>query len=138
MAEVDDFMTPPRPPNTGKVEDFPDFPLFPGKEGRLAVLEAQQALDQYDPSEINEETVHTIAAAFDVDPSALVAPQGAQRDEASASAPAPGAARTVTFQKTVPVKEEVPAPPGLEVNSGLKGDGPSSSHLCGPCVSTIK
>lgn len=69
--EADEFMTPPKPQPEESAEEYPGFPRFPNSEPSTAVQEAKQALSQYDPTELDEETAHTVAAAFDVEPHLL-------------------------------------------------------------------
>lgn len=130
-AEAEDFMTPPRPHEEQVEDDYPELPTFPKVEQSAAIEEARQALSQYDPQELDEETVHTAAAAFDVDPQQLhdspipkVPLERSPRSKIAIDNP-----ESAALKKTIGT---LGAPPGLELEPS-RTEGNASSSLVAPC-----
>ena len=120
----EEFMTPPRPQASDHEEEYPGFPEVPKRDDEEALQAAHGALLQYGEDERDEEMVHTIAAAFDVDPSQLAA--HLPKHQPSLGSPDKEIADNAQLFKFPSVIQELGAPPGLEQKGESTTAGPPS------------
>lgn len=109
----DEFITPPRPGVADIAEAEPTTASTDlNSETQGAIAAAQEALSQYEQEELDEETIHTIASVFDVDPGSLRPPKLANMRAA-----------VPETSKTPEVKDMLGTPPGLETPSATSDQG---------------